>query len=102
MKVVPVFSPVSNVAKIVTSRHLFLRSLSVATSAITLATNVAILETYLTELPIKYVFIRASSAANETRLYQGTVKHLLITAITLALYAATMCIYSWYQQLPRV
>jgi hypothetical protein len=30
------------------------------------------------------------------------VEHLLITAITLALYAATMCIYSWYQQLPRV
>jgi hypothetical protein len=102
MKVVPVISLVLKVVKIGTSRHLFLKSLSIPTSAITPATNVAILETCLTELPLKYVVIRASNAANETRLYQGTVEHLLITAITLALYAATMYIYSWYQQLPRV
>jgi hypothetical protein len=94
MKVVPIISPVLNVAKIGTSRHLFLKSLSVSTSAITPATNAAILATCLKELPLKFVVIRASKAAKETRLYQGTVKHLHITAITLALYAATMCIYS--------
>jgi len=102
MKIVPVISLVLNVAKIGTSRHLFLKSLSAPTSAITPVTNAAILETYLTELPLKYAVIRASNAATETRLYNGTVELLLITAITLALYAATMCIYSWYQQLPRV
>lgn len=94
MKIVPVINPVSNVAKLGTSRHLFLKSLSVPTNAITPATNAALLETYLTELPLKYVVIRASNATNETRFYQRTVEHLLITAITLALYAATMCIYS--------
>jgi hypothetical protein len=93
-KIVPVISLVLNVAKIGTSRHLFLNSLSVPTSAITPATNAAILEEFLTELPLKYVVIRSSNAANETRFYQRTVERLLITAITLALYAATMCIYS--------
>jgi hypothetical protein len=101
MKIVPVISLVLNVAQIGTSRHLFLKGLSIPTSAITPATNAAILETYLTELPLKYVVIRASNAANETLLYQRTLDHLLITAIKLAVYAATMCIYSWYQQLPR-
>jgi hypothetical protein len=102
MKIVPAISLVLNVEKIGTSRHLFLKSLSVPTSAITPATNAAILKTYLTELPRNYVVIRASNAAKETRICQRTVEHVLITAITLALYAAIMCIYSWYQQLPRV
>jgi hypothetical protein len=102
MKIVPVISLVSNVAKTGTIRRLFLKSLSVPTSAITPATNAAILETYLTELPLQYVVILASNAANETRLYQGTVERWLITAIKLAVYVATMCTYSWYQQLQRV
>jgi hypothetical protein len=102
LKIVPVISLVLNVAKIGTRLHLYLKSLSDPTSAITPATNVAILEPYLTELPLKYVVIRASNAANEKRLYQGTVERLLVIAITLAQYAATMCIYIWCQQLPHV
>jgi hypothetical protein len=102
MKIVPAISLVLNVAKIGISRHLFLVSLSDHTSAITPATNVAILQTYPTELPPKYVVILASNAAKEKRLYKGTMEHLLVTAITLAQYATTMCIYSWCQQLPHV
>jgi hypothetical protein len=94
MKIVPVISLVLKVAKIGTSRHLFLKSLSVPTSAITPASNVATLEMYLKELPLKYVVIHASKAANEKLLYQGTVKHLLITAITLAQHVATICTYT--------
>jgi hypothetical protein len=102
MNIVPVVGLVLNVANIGTRLPLFLVSLSDPTSAITPATNVAVLETYLTELPTKYVVILASKAAKGKRLYQGTVKHLLVIAISLAQYAATMCIYSWCQQLPHV
>jgi hypothetical protein len=102
MNIVSVVSLVLNVAKIGTRLHLFLVGLSDPTSAITPATNVAVLEMYLTELPTKYVVILASKAVKEKRLYQGTVKHLLVIAILLAQYVATMCIYSWCQQLPHV
>jgi hypothetical protein len=103
MKIVPVISPVLNVAKIGIIRRLFLQSLSVPTSAITPASNVATLEMYyLKELPLKHVVILASNAANEKLIYQGTVGHSLIIAIVLAQHAATICIYNWCQQLPRV